>query len=242
MINNYILNNNLTLNPILENIVGFICIFLFTLSLTLFYLDEFKLSKVKVIKLLQIISFGFISIFIFYYMCDISNISLFDLISYMADKKDIDLHGHVSVNTEAGKAIGQGLQTIGTQIGATMTGVAAAVGKALTKSGLPPVQKAGIILGSSVISGIAHSRISIMNRNMINETDLNSSSSIDTSSNISKFINDSISSPLQDLLINFEMMSYVCLSLIYLIIIQLLFKLYFKDEIKLKNFDILNAN
>jgi hypothetical protein len=162
----------------------------------------------------------------------------------MADNKDVNLHGHVSVNKEAGKAIGQGLQTIGTQIGlgATMVGVAGAVGKALTKSGMPPLQKVGIILGSSVISGIAHSRISIMNRNMINDTDLNSSSSIDTSSNISKFLNDSISSPLQDLLINFEMMSYVCLSLIYIIIIQLLFKLYFKDEIKLKFFNLLNAN
>jgi len=123
-----------------------------------------------------------------------------------------------------------------------MVGVAGAVGKALTKSGMPPLQKVGIILGSSVISGIAHSRISIMNRNMINDTDLNSSSSIETNYNISQFLNDSISSPLQDLLINFEMMSYVCLSLIYIIIIQLLFKLYFKDEIKLKIFYILNAN
>lgn len=244
MITNYIFNNNLILNPILENIVGFLSVFLITLSLTLFYLDEFKLSNIKVIKLLQIISFVYIFILFLYWIYNMSYVSLYDIISYMADKKDIDLHGHVSVNKEAGKAIGQGLQTIGTQIGlgATMTGVAAAVGKTLTKSGMPPLQKAGIILGSSVISGIAHSRISIMNRNIHNDTDLNSSSSIDTSSNISKFLNDSISSPLQDLLINFEMMSYVCLSLIYLIIIQLLFKLYFKDEINLKNFDKLNAS
>lgn len=77
---------------------------------------------------------------------------------------------------------------------------------------------------------------------MINDTDLNSSSSIDTSSNVSKFLSDSISSPLQDLLVNFEMMSYVCLSLIYVIVIQLLFKIYFKNEINLKNFYGLNAN
>jgi hypothetical protein len=163
----------------------------------------------------------------------------------MADNnKDVNLHGHVSVNKEASKAIGQGLQTIGTQIGlgATMAGVAAAVAKAVTKTGMPPVQKAGIILGSSVVSGLAHSRISIMNRNMINVTDFNSSSSTDASSNVSKLISDSISSPLQDLLMNFEMMSYVCLSLIYIIVIQLLCKLYFKDEINLKNFHMLNTN
>ena len=66
MITNYIFNNNLILNPILENIVGFISIFLFTLSLTLFYLDEFKLSNIKVIKLLQIISFVYIFILFLY--------------------------------------------------------------------------------------------------------------------------------------------------------------------------------
>jgi hypothetical protein len=160
------------------------------------------------------------------------------------NNKDINLHGHVSVNAEAGKTIGQGLQTIGSQIGlgATMAGVAAAVGKAVTKSGMPPLQKAGVILGSSVISGLAHSRISIMNRNIMNDTDLNTTTSVDSNSNMSKFLHDSISSPLQDLLVNFEMTNYVCLSLIYIIIIQLLFKIYFKEEINLKNFKMLNAN
>jgi hypothetical protein len=170
--------------------------------------------------------------------------SLLDLINCMAENKDVNLHGHVKVDKEAGKAIGQGLQTIGSQIGlgATIVGVATAVSKAITKSGMPPVQKAGIILGSGIISGIAHSRISIMNRNMNNDTNFNSSSSTDASSNVSNFINDSISSPLQELLVNFEMMTYVCLSLIYIIVIQLLFKLYFKDEINLKIFSDLNAN
>ena len=126
--------------------------------------------------------------------------------------------------------------------GESMVGVAEAVGKALIKSGMPPLQKAGIILGSSVISGLAQSRISIMNRNMINDTDLNSSSSIDVTLNVSKFITDSISSPLHELLVNFKLLSYVCLSLFYIIVIQLLLKLYFKDEINLKNFYMLNAN
>ena len=228
----------------LESINWFISTILLTSSLTLFYLDGFKLSDIRLIKYIQIFSFVYIPFHLLICMYNALDKSLLDLINCMADNKDVNLHGHVKVDKEAGKAIGQGLQTIGTQIGlgATMVGVAGAVGKALTKSGMPPLQKVGIILGSSVISGIAHSRINIMNRNMINDTDLNSSSGIDSSSNISNFINDSISSPLQDLLVNFEMMSYVCLSLIYIIIIQLLFKLYFKDEINFKNFWILNAN
>lgn len=63
------------------------------------------------------------------------NLSLFDIVCFANDNRDINLHGHVSVNKEAGKAIGQGLQTIGSQIGlgATMVGLAAAVGKLLLK-------------------------------------------------------------------------------------------------------------
>lgn len=238
-------NLNWISDPILVNIASSIFMFTFLLSLTLFYLDNLKLSNKKFVKYFQVFSFAYTLILILFILYNKSIISLQDIVCYMTDNnKDVNLHGHVSVNKEAGKAIGQGLQTIGTQIGlgATMAGVAAAVGKAVTKTGMPPVQKAGRILGSSVISGLAHSRISIMNRNVINDTDLNSSSSTDASSNVSKFISDSISSPLQDLLVNFEMMSYVCLSLIYIIVIQLLFKLYFKDEMNLKNFHVLNTN
>jgi hypothetical protein len=169
------------------------------------------------------------------------NISLFDVIHYMADNKDVNLHGHVKVDKEAGKAIGQGLQTIGTQIGlgATMAGIAAAVIKAVVKSGMPPLQKAGVVLGASVISGLAHSRISNMNRNTINSTSVLNN---DAGSNVNKLIDDSLVSPLQDLLFNLEMMNYVCLSLIYILIIQLVFKLYFKDSINLKLFNLLSNN
>gem|GEM_PF-2312764 len=228
----------------LESINGFILTILLTSSLTLFYLDGFKFSDIRLIKYIQIFSFVYIPFHLLICMYNALDKSLLDLINCMAENKDVNLHGHVKVDKEAGKAIGQGLQTIGSQIGlgATIAGVATAVSKAITKSGMPPVQKAGIILGSGIISGIAHSRISIMNRNMNNDTNFNSSSSTDASSNVSNFINDSISSPLQELLVNFEMMTYVCLSLIYIIVIQLLFKLYFKDEINFKIFSDLNAN
>jgi hypothetical protein len=150
----------------------------------------------------------------------------------MADNKDVNLHGHVSIEKDAGKAIGQGLQTIGSQIGlgATMVGIATAVSKAVVKSGMPPLQKAGIIAGTSVIGGLAHSRISTMNRNTINSTSILNN---ETSSNVNKFLDDSHVSSLQDLLFNLEMMNYVCLSLIYILIIQLVFKLHFKDTVNL---------
>jgi len=119
-----------------------------------------------------------------------------------------------------------------------MVGIAAAVSKAVVKSGMPPLQKAGIIVGTSVIGGLAHSRISTMNRNMTNSTSILNN---DTSSNVNKFLDDSHVSPLQDLLFNLEMMNYVCLSLIYILIIQLVFKLYFKDTINLNFFNLLGS-
>lgn len=125
----------------LESTNLFISTFLLTSSLTLLYLDNFKLSNIRLIKFIQIFSFVCIPIYLIYVMCNTLNISLSEIIFYMADNKDINLHGHVKVDKEAGKAIGQGLQTIGSQIGlgATMAGVVGAVGKALTKTGMPPL-------------------------------------------------------------------------------------------------------
>jgi len=88
--------------------------YLFTLSLGLFYLDGFKLSEVKLLKFIQILSFiaaPFIVFTIVY-----SHTLSVDIINSVKDS-DIDLHahGHISVDKEAGKAIGQGLNTIGSQ-------------------------------------------------------------------------------------------------------------------------------
>jgi hypothetical protein len=246
MLFNYIFDNNIIFCSILGNISGFMSMFLFSLSLTLFYLDDFKLSDKKFIKLIQIFSFVFISIFILYCMYDVSNIYLSDIVSYATenkDDKDINLHGHVKVDKEAAKVIGQGLQTIGSNLGlgATIAGVSTAVGKAIAKSSLPPIQKAGIVLGAGVLGGLTHSKLSESNMNRIlkeniennNLTKFNSSSNINDS-NVSKFIDDNItSSPLENLLSNFELTNYVCISMLILLAIQIIFKLHFKDNIKL---------
>ena len=84
--------------------------------------------------------FTFISIPLTILILSYYNVSLLDVIIYINDNKDLNLHGHVTVDKEAGKAIGQGLNTIGSQIGlgSTMVGGSAAVGKAIAKSGMPP--------------------------------------------------------------------------------------------------------
>lgn len=227
----------------------FISSFLFTLSLILIYLDGYNLSDIKFIKYIQIFSFVCIPFYIIYNLYDVFNFCLLDIISYATDNndnKDINLHGHVSVNAEAGKAISQGLQTIGSQIGlgATIAGVSAAVSKAVAKTGMPPLQKAGAIVGSGILGGIGHSLISNVNRNAVNgENTINSAaSSTNINSQVHKFIGDSHLSSLQEFLSDEGMMNYICLSLIYLLIIQLVFKLYFKNEIILSLSNLLNYN
>jgi len=228
----------------LGNMNWFISAFLFTSSLTLFYLEDFKLSNIRLIKYIQIFSFVCIPFYIIYYMFNIFNPSLTDLITYMADNKDVNLHGHVKVDKEAGKAIGQGLQTIGSQIGlgATIAGVATAVGKTIAKSSLPPVQKAGVVVGAGLLGGLFHSSISQYNiRRNYNENITNiMDTAIINDSNINKFINDNVSSsPLEVILSNLELTNYICIYMLIILIIQILFKFHFKDDIRLKLSSIL---
>ena len=250
----YKLNSNFLLNILLFiyniniNVIVSIFSFMFIISFILFYLDNFKLSIFYCIKFIQIISF--ISILFICLLFMYNNIISIDTILFIKDNEnDIHLHGHVSIDKDTGKAIGKGMNTIGSQIGlgATMIGVGTAVGKAVSKASLPPLQKAGFIVGSALVAGVGHSWISSVNRNAITAenatiTTTYSISGSDINSRINKFIDDSHISPLQEFLFNGEMMNYVCLGLIYLLIIQLVFKLYFKDTINLNLLKLLGNN
>jgi hypothetical protein len=169
----------------------------------------------------------------------IFNIYSLDIINHVNDKDhSVNLHGHVSLDKEAAKEISSGLSTIGSNLGlgATIAGVSTAVAKGIAKSGMPPVQKAGIILGAGLIGGLSHSKITTMNRNsiLLEEGIRNNPSFSDIPTGINKLINTNIeSSPLQDLLLNLELTNYVCLSLILILAIQILFKFNMKDSIKI---------
>ena len=241
---------NIIIISILKSYLPFISSSLFTFSIVLLYLDNWRLSNNKIIKLLQV--FSFISVPFLIIVLAYNETILIDIINCVNDKdNNINLHGHghVTLDKDAGKAIGQGMNTIGSQIGlgATMVGVGTAVGKAVSKASLPPLQKAGFIVGSALVAGVGHSWISSVNRNAITAenatiTTTYSISGSDINSRINKFIDDSHISPLQEFLFNGEMMNYVCLGLIYLLIIQLVFKLYFKDTINLNLLKLLGNN
>ena len=163
---NFLLNILLFIYNININVIVSIFSFMFIISFILFYLDNFKLSIFYCIKFIQIISF--ISILFICLLFMYNNIISIDTILFIKDNEnDIHLHGHVSIDKDTGKAIGQGMNTIGSQIGlgATMVGVGTAVGKAVSKASLPPLQKAGFIVGSALVAGVGHSWISSVNRN-----------------------------------------------------------------------------
>lgn len=132
---------------IIDNILiwplSFVGSFMFISSLVLLYLDGFKLSDEKFIKYIQIFSFLYIPLYTRYCISNLPCTLISDIILYTKDNNDINLHGHVSLDKEAGKATGQGLNTVACKIGlsASLAGVATAVGRTKSKSCLPTLQK-----------------------------------------------------------------------------------------------------
>ena len=82
-------------------------------------------------------------------------VSIIDIVSYVNDTDNntnpyIDFNATVSIGKDAAAELAKGMQTIGSQIGlgASIVGIGTAVGKGITKSAMPFLQKAGIIVGS----------------------------------------------------------------------------------------------
>ena len=238
---------------LISSFSSFILSSLFTFSLVLFYLDDFKLCKKNLIKYIQIISFIGIPLYLIYGLYNIY--SMIEIVNYINDKDnnkinpEIDFNATVSIGKDAAVELAKGMQTIGSQIGlgASIVGVGTAVGKGIAKSAMP-LQKAGIIVGSSLVSGLGHSLISNANRNKVLQDNISTKGTNTTNSNstndlINKFIdNTTPSSPLENILFDIEALNYICLSLVIILIIQILFKFYLKDNIKLNISNILGIN
>jgi hypothetical protein len=203
------------------------------------YLDDFKLSNVKLLKFIQIFSLIFISFYIIY--CIYNLPLIWNVIICINDNNDINLHSYITVDKNAGKEIGRGLNTIGTNIGlgASIAGLGMAVSKCLVKTSMPPFQKAAVVVAGGVLGAATHSAFSNINRaRVLDEQNSISSNSTSISSNITinitKLIDDNIvSSPLENLLLNIEIISSICLSLLIILTIQIIMKFYISKNFKL---------
>jgi hypothetical protein len=165
-------------------------------------LDNYTLSSINFIKLIQIFSFTSIPLCLLYkiyYFPEIMN-----LIHFINDNNDVHLHGHISVNKETGKAIGEGISNIGSNIGlgASVAGVSAAIAKGISKSAMPPLQKAAAIGVGAVIGGGVHAAVSYLNKGLTGDTSntINVTSSFTSDSTINKLLPNSEFSPLQGVL------------------------------------------
>jgi hypothetical protein len=224
------INHNILLIPWLECIVLSVFSFLFTISLLLYYLDDFKLSRTNRIWYIQVFVFLCIPIIIVYII--FNHISI-DIIDKVKDN-DINLHGHISLNKEATKELSKGIVTAGSMLGssAAIAGVASAVSKTIVKSSIPPVQKLAIVGAGGLIGGLLHYGVSQANRASALDDMVKSSIINKSGNNISKFMDNSVSDPLEGLLFTIQGLNSVCLTLIFILIIQLFIRLHIKNDIK----------
>lgn len=237
---------------LISSFSAFIYSFLFTSSFVLFYLDDFRLSKNNFIKCVQVLFLIGMPLYFIYRLYDLPN--MVDIISYVTDKDkgvntDVDINTTVSIGKDAASELAKGMHTIGSQVGlgASIAGVGTAVAKGIAKSSMPPIQKAGIIVGSGLITGIGHSVISNINRKKVLHDNITTDVKNTTSSSTTNFLNKLIdnttpSSPLENLLFDIEALNYICLSLVIILIIQILFKFYLKDSITLNFSNLLGIN
>lgn len=221
------------MNSIIINILTL----LLTFNFTLYYLDEYKISKNKIIGILQLLSPIFIILIgLFIY---IEMFSSYDKIfTYnLLDKSDVSnpnitVGANIEISKEAGTEISKGISTLGKNIGLAgcVVGVAGSVAKAISKSSLPPIQKAGIIASSGIIGGAIQVAAHAVN------TAIDSSSSSTGGSNIDgalKFIGNSNYSPLVNLILSINAITASCLTLAIILFSMILFRFILNEDIKL---------
>src|SRR5215471_11452257 len=83
----------------------------------------------------------------------------------VVENKDITLKGKIVLDKEAGTEVARGLSTLGSNVGlgACVGGMAAGVAKAVAKSPLPPVQKAGLVIAAGLAGAVIHTGANAIN-------------------------------------------------------------------------------
>lgn len=205
----------------------------------IFYLDNWRLSNIKLFKYIQVISFICAPIFVFLLAYDHTISSSFlNYVKNENNSNNVHLHGYISVDKETGKTIGQGVYNIGSNVGlgASVTGISSAVASDISKSSTPPFQKVGIIMAGGVVGGIVHTIASTVNNK---NTQFNSSSSISSSKGINNLIDLNANSSLEILLQCINILGYI--SLLFILSLQLFYR-FIKDKPELKFLDKIFPN
>jgi hypothetical protein len=134
---------------------------------------------------------------------------------------------------EAATEISMGISKVGSQLdsGASIVGMAGAVGKTIAKSSLPPVQKTAIIIGSGLLGGLIHSGVSHINRaSALENMTINNNNNI-SDTPINKLVDDTITSPLEGLLFSIQGINAICFTFTLILVIQLFIRFHVKENI-----------
>jgi hypothetical protein len=113
--------------------------FILTMNFTFYYLHDFKISESKYIRFSQILSPLLIIIFIGWFVYESSNILSNYVLFFEEDKNrsnNVNIGAQIEVNRDAGEAFGGNIG-----FAWTVVGIAGAVGKAISNSTLPPLQR-----------------------------------------------------------------------------------------------------
>jgi hypothetical protein len=163
-----------------------------------------------------------------YVIYNISN--TIDIVNYVNDK-NLEAKVSVEIGREAAIEISKGINNFGTNIGlgATVAGLSTAAAKGISKSSLPPVQKAGVIFAGGIIGGAIHVAASAINHNNMSHNTQIISKSINND-NINKFLDTNIDSPLAILLQCMNILSDINIFLLFILSLQLFYKFYINDK------------
>lgn len=216
--------------------------FILVFNFTLFYLDDFKLSQNKYIIISQLLSFLLLLLFIFllyYQVCCISSVI------FVNDKgknnPSVSIGARVEIGKDAATEISKGISSVGSNVGlaGTIAAIFSSVAKVIGKNSMPPVQKAGVVIDSSIIGAGIHMGASALNK-LNSNTGSSSTKQLPTSGSIStgidkndivnKLVDDYNNSVLSDLLLAINMITSACLGLIIILSFMILFKFYFNEE------------
>ena len=228
---------------------------LFFFALTIYWLDGFNISTNKLIKNLQITVFiifiiTMISVIISTYLSDFT---LYDSISLKINQEDaknvtekVTLQGKVVLDKDAGTQVAKGVSNLGSNLGLAgcVGALTASVAKVITKSPLPPVQKAGFVVVGGIIGAGLHTGASAINAqtHKLNDTTkhINSSDKKEIMEGVNKFLDSDFANdntPLQILLQCISILNSASLWLIIVLVIQTFFKFYISDRPPLKFLD-----
>ena len=160
------------------NLFSFVVCFSLVFNFTLLYLDEFKLSEVKFFRVLQRLSPLLLLIFIILVCCQFG---WFYSVMFVKDEASSATVGaSVEISKEAASEIKVGLSTVGSNAGlaGTIGAITAGVAKVVSKSSMPPLQKVGVVIGSSMVGAGIHIGASAINKFNADSVCLNSKGNV----------------------------------------------------------------